>query len=347
MSTTPQKLEDATQAYFDAAQLSGGLSEKSVRAYAYDLGQFAAFISGKKLKDITAKDIRNYIKQMEIDGGLKPQTIRRKLMALKAFFRHCQDQGWIAQAPTDGVEPAKLGGAEPPRVFKPAEIRKLLECAAAFVEETQSQVTAAGGHRARLRYENALRDRAIISILFGTGVRIGELVDLNLDDLDLRRRKIHVDGKGAANRQLGYGADELVGAVQDYMKIRRPSKSKSAALFLNRFGDRLSIFAVENLFQAIYRRCGLRRRATPNILRHTLAVMLLQYGRSSGDLQTILGHNSTVTTQLYTKLVSRRQSKAYADMASEGWFDLTGVAESSANGATAPAVGRKAAKPKK
>ena len=148
-------------------------------------------------------------------------------------------------------------------------------------------------------------------------MRIGELSDLNLEDIDLENRTVHVKGRGNRNRILKIGNDMAVAALKEYLRIRDSLKGDPIALFLNRFGGRLSIFAIENLFERIRKNAGIRRRVTPHALRHTMATMMLNSGKDIREIQNILGHSSVVTTQVYNEVAPRRQRKVLSRLNAE------------------------------
>jgi len=292
----------------------GGLSDKTVRAYAYDLSQFSDFMQEKRLSGIDTDDVQQYLSYLDDEQKLKDTTIRRKIMTLKAFFRHFVGNGAVAQTPLNGVENKYKMTKSVPKILNAQDMMRLLEFLTEDVTRLEGQLRPGCGRKVKLHFENSIRDRAIIELLFSTAMRIGELSDLDTDDLDLENRTVHIKGKSHRDRTLVLGNNSTIEALREYLKIRRNQQVESKALFLNRFGGRLSIFAIENLFERIRKAAGIRRRLTPHALRHTMATMLLNNGKDLRQVQNILGHSSSVTTQIYQEIAPRRQRKVLASL---------------------------------
>ncbi len=303
-------LNPAVERFLAACRGELNLSEKTSRAYAYDLAQFSDFVQGKPLPTIDTADIKRYLDHLGNEQALKDSTIRRKIMTLKAFFRHFTEKGLLEKSPLDGVEHNYKMTKSLPKILNAQDMIRLLEFLGEDVKRLESQLRPGCGRKVKLHYENSIRDRSIIELLFATAMRIGELSELNTDNINLENRTIHIKGKGHRERTLVLGNNITIEALRNYQRIRRISQSDSEALFLNRFGGRLSIFAIENLFERIRKAAGIRRRLTPHALRHTMATMLLNNGKALRQVQHILGHSSSVTTQIYQEVAPRRQRKA-------------------------------------
>lgn len=288
------------------------LSEKTNRAYAYDLGQFSDFMQNKDLEKIAHADINKYLSYLDDEQNLKDSTIRRKIMTLKAFFRYFIDGGKLSKSPLEGVDHKYKMTKTMPKILNAQDVMRLLEFVVYDVGRLEKELRPGCGRKVKLHYENAIRDRSIIELLFTTAMRIGELSELNLDDIDLENHTVHVKGKGNRDRVLVLGNESVFDAIKDYLKIRKNLQGDQKAMFLNRFGGRLSIFAIENLFERIRKAAGIRRRLTPHALRHTMATMLLNNGKDIRQVQNILGHSSAVTTQVYQEIAPRRQRKVLA-----------------------------------
>ncbi|NLH51202.1 MAG: tyrosine-type recombinase/integrase [Myxococcales bacterium] len=285
------------------------LSEKTNRAYAYDLGQFADFMQNKEMEKVDVADVNSYLSYLDDEQNLKDSTIRRKIMTLKAFFRYFISKGMIDKAPLEGVESKYKMTKNLPKILNPQDMMRLLEFLGEDVKRLEGELRPGCGRKVKLHYENAIRDRSIIELLFATAMRIGELSELNIEDLDVETGTVHIRGKGHRDRTLVLGNQGVLETIKEYLKIRRNLQGDPKALFLNRFGGRLSIFAIENLFERIRKAAGIRRRLTPHALRHTMATMLLSNGKDIQQVQNILGHSSSVTTQIYHEVTPRRQRR--------------------------------------
>ncbi|MDP8224207.1 MAG: tyrosine-type recombinase/integrase [Candidatus Lernaella stagnicola] len=303
------KLHAAVEQFLTACREEIRLSEKTSRAYAYDLGQFSDFMQDKSLADIAEADVERYLHYLDAEQKLKNSTIRRKIMTLKALFRYFNDRGVLSATPINGIDSKYKMTKSTPKILNAQDMIRLLDFLREDVQRLEAQLRPGCGRKLKLHYENAIRDRAIIELLFASAMRIGELSELDLESADLESRTVHICGKGHRDRTLVLGNNATVDALRDYLRIRRNRQSDTVALFLNRFGGRLSIFAIENLFERIRKAAGIRRRLTPHALRHTMATMLLNNGKNIRDVQHILGHSSAVTTQIYQEIAPRRQRK--------------------------------------
>ena len=148
----------------------------------------------------------------------------------------------------------------------------------------------------------SLRDFCIIDLLFSTGMRIGELAALNLEDIRFQERTIKIFGKGRKERAIYVSSDETCELLRMYLSVRRPVSDPKCPLFLNKNGSRLSIYSIENIFSKYCRKGRIKNHYTPHCLRHTMATMMLDNGANIRVVQEILGHSSIVTTQIYTEV---------------------------------------------
>ena len=302
-------LNKAIESFLYACSNELGLSEKTGRAYAYDLGQFGDFMESKDLDKINSEDVKRYLGYLDEGQNLKDSTIRRKIMTLKAFFGYFVENKTLGATPVEGIDHKYKTSKSLPKILNANDVQRLLDFVDEEVERLRGLIRPGCGRKIRLQYENAIRDRSIIELLFSTAMRIGELSELDLDDVDLENRTVHVKGRGNRDRILQLANDKAAYAIKEYQRIRENLKGDPVALYLNRFGGRLSIFAIENLFERIRKAAGIRRRVTPHALRHTMATMMLNSGKDIHEIQGILGHSSVVTTQIYNDVAPRRQRK--------------------------------------
>lgn len=312
----------AVEQFQTACRSELGLSDKTARAYSYDLAQFVDFVHVEGLSDIDVSRIREYIEDLESRQELKPTTVRRKVMTLKAFFGYFRDRGAIPANPVDELDFRQPVQKTQPRILNSGDLVRLLQCVDGEVERYAEMLRPGCGRRIRLFHDNAIRDRAIIELLFATAMRIGELTELDVEDVDLDMGVVHVKGKGNRDRHLVVSGEKTLAAMREYWKIRRLANGACPAFFLNRFHGRLSIFAVENMFERVRKAAGIRRRVTPHALRHTMATMLLNNGVAMERIRDILGHSSLVTTQAYDEVAPRRQKKVLELLNGEKRLDV-------------------------
>ena len=264
------------------------VSRETVRAYESDLSQFAGYLCahGKVEQpppptDIDAMAVRGFVATLSREG-LGKSSISRKLSAVRSFLRHCERQEWIASNPAVGI-PAPKVPRRLPRHLTVDEIFALLDRI-----EGPEAATA--------------RDRAILEFLYATGLRVGELVALDVDDVDLDAQMVRVLGKGNKERLV-----PLCGQAADTMKrwlerarALRSGVDDEGALFLNLRGGRLTDRSVRRILDRRLREAALQSRVSPHALRHSFATHMLGAGADLRAIQELLGHSSLSTTQRYT-----------------------------------------------
>lgn len=280
-----------------------GLALNSLAAYRRDLRRYAEFLRRRGLADDVARvdeatvaGFVDELAQARTDDGLrryKEASIARALAAVRSFHRFCVEEGLLVVDPSGDV------GA--PRV--PQGIPKALTEA-----EVDALLGAVPGDGPRPQ-----RDRAILEVLYGGGLRISELVGLDLEDLDLYDGLVRVLGKGSKERvvPLGRSARQALG---DYLTTGRPElagRRPTAALFLNARGGRLTRQGAWLIVRAAADRSGLQSRLYPHVLRHSCATHMLDHGADIRVVQELLGHASLSTTQVYTKVSPERLRAVY------------------------------------
>jgi integrase/recombinase XerD len=280
-----------------------GLAPNSLAAYRRDLRRYADYLRRRGVTgDVTSVDeaiVAGYVEELQqarTDDGLrryKESSIARALAAVRSFHRFCVEEGLL------GVDPSGDVGA--PRV--PQGIPKALTEA-----EVDALLGAVPGDGPRPQ-----RDRAILEMLYAGGLRISELVGLDLGDVDLYDGLVRVLGKGSKERvvPLGRSAREAVG---DYLTTGRPElagRPSTPALFLNARGGRLTRQGAWLIVRAAGDRAGLQGRLYPHVLRHSCATHMLDRGADIRVVQELLGHASLSTTQVYTKVSPERLRAVY------------------------------------
>ncbi len=256
-----------------------GASPHTLRSYKRDLESFFQFV-GKPPDEVDITDVRGYI-AYRLRQKRNPSTVSRNLATLRSFYKFLHREGVVKK------NPARV-------VPNPKRDRKLPMFLS--VDEVFFLVEKPDG----VGFSTA-RDRAILEILYGGGIRVAELVQLKLEDVNLREGIIKVKGKRKKERLVPIGQKAL-DALKTYLVERALKKSSSEYLFLNNKGNRLSDRAVRNIVKKYALRSGLAGRVSPHTLRHTFATHLLQSGADLRDIQELLGHSSLSATQVYTHL---------------------------------------------
>jgi integrase/recombinase XerC len=289
-------IESATASFLRSARAERDLSGHTLSAYAGDLHQFAEWAARSgvvEMGDIDRKLLRRYVSFLSA-RRLARRSIARKASAVRAFLRWAAVQKMIAVDPSLGLKVPKLDRPLP-RVLKAADAAALCE-----LPPLDDPV--------------GVRDRAILELLYGSGLRVGELCGLSLEQVDLGSRTLRVLGKGRKERQLPISRPAKA-ILHLYLDEARPqllqrAKQANDALFINSRGGRLGVRSVRSLLEKYLRAEGMKH-ASPHSLRHSFATHMLDGGADLRAVQELLGHDSLATTQIYTHVSSERLRAVY------------------------------------
>lgn len=274
-----------------------GLSANTRQAYERDLRLFCktlGFKNSDALVNVNREQITGYMTQLK-ENGLAAATIARKLAAIKAFYRFMTAEGYMDANPAEVVE-AGTKGIKLPRVLSEDEVVRLLN---------QPDITTAEG----------FRDRTMLEVLYATGMRVSELINLTLERVDLNMKYIIAFGKGSKERivPLGSVAAEF---LQQYLEKVRPKLTHAGRntniVFLAFGGHELTRQRFWQIIRAYGRKANINKALTPHILRHSFATHLLDNGADLRSVQELLGHSDISTTQIYTHLTNKRLRDIYA-----------------------------------
>lgn len=273
-----------------------GLSANTRQAYERDLRLFCktlGFKNSDALVNVSREQITGYMMQLK-EKGLAAATIARKLAAIKAFYRFMTAEGYMDANPAEVVE-AGTKGIKLPRVLSEDEVVRLLN---------QPDITTAEG----------FRDRTMLEVLYATGMRVSELINLTLERVDLNMKYIIAFGKGSKERivPLGSVAAEF---LQQYLEKVRPKLThadrNTNIVFLAFGGHELTRQRFWQIIRAYGRKANINKALTPHILRHSFATHLLDNGADLRSVQELLGHSDISTTQIYTHLTNKRLRDIY------------------------------------
>ncbi len=300
-------VQQAITDFLQHGQSVKNLSDRTLRAYQSDLSQFQSHMSETNMVEVTPADLDGYLDKLGM-GPYRDTSIRRKVAALKVFFRFLEEQGMVNESPARKLKIKKPVENRVPVVLSPREVRALLAAPKdQIVELTAFRDQSPGG---RNRYFCAIRDNVILELLFSTGIRIGELVALSLGDVDLEKRQVQITGRATRGRAVTLTSDAVATALGQYIEMRADRSLDTAALFVGRSGTRLTIYSIENIFKKHVRIAEIKRHITPHALRHTMAAMLVSSGTDIREVQEILGHASILSTQVYTRLPIAKNRRA-------------------------------------
>lgn len=275
-----------------------GLADNTIDAYRRDLVQYSAFLggSGTPVEGAAIGQVREFLKSLDRGTGgasVARATVARKSSVLRNFYRFLCREGLSGNDPTAKISlPRK--GRKLPTVLNLGEVKQLLG-------------QPAEGN------PGALRDKAMLELLYGAGLRVSELAGLRIGDVDLEGGFVRCFGKGSKERLIPVGEPALI-AVENYLKTGRPffgKGIKSEHLFLNRFGRGLTRQSIHRLLVGYARKAGLQKTITPHTLRHSFATHLLAGGADLRSVQEMLGHADVSTTEIYTHLSRRRLREIY------------------------------------
>ncbi|MEA3311242.1 MAG: site-specific tyrosine recombinase XerD [candidate division WOR-3 bacterium] len=278
-----------------------GLSANSVEAYGRDLDQFICFLSerGKEILDVTSRLLRGYLARLA-EAGLAPRSAARKLSAIRMFLRYLNDTGRLSGDPGENISGPKLP-LKLPEVLSVEEVKAVLEAARSSMDKVKSPRSDTEIRRA---IALALRDHAMLEVLYGAGLRISELINLKMGDLYLEEEFLRIIGKGDKERIVPLG-EPAINAVRRYTDAGRPellkihSQAKNV-LFLNVRGGALSRMGAWRTIHSYVQAAGIKGRVTPHTFRHSFATHLLEGGADLRAVQEMLGHASITTTEIYT-----------------------------------------------
>ena len=300
-------VQQAIDEFLQHGQSVRNLSERTLRAYQSDLTQFNVHMAGAATDGITPEHLESYLDKLGT-GPYRDTSIRRKVAALKVFFRFLEEKGIVMESPARKLKIKKPVENRVPTVLSTREIRALLTAPKDQIGELiVGRDQSPGG---RNRYFCAVRDNVILELLFSTGIRIGELVALNVADVDLERHEIHITGRATRGRAVILNSELVVEALRQYIEHRAERALETPALFVGRSGTRLTIYSIENIFKKHVRLAEIKRHITPHSLRHTMAAMLVSSGTDIREVQEILGHASILSTQVYMKLPIQKSRRA-------------------------------------
>ena len=267
-------------------KLERGLSDNSIKSYEYDLILFKKFLIANKINDTPLnckpETIKNYLYKSFSDKKSISQA--RSISAIKSFFNYLIFEGYIKDSPISNIESPKQE-KKLPKVLTEEEIKKLI-------------------NSIDLNHDFGQRNKTIIEILYGTGIRVSELINLKLSNIFFKENIIKVIGKGNKERFVPLGeiaSNEMKIYINNRNRLKIDSKY-SDILFLNRYGRGLTRSMIFKIISDASKRVGLDKKISPHTLRHSFATHLIKNGADLRTIQLILGHESITTTEIYTHL---------------------------------------------
>jgi integrase/recombinase XerC len=281
--------------YINYLEAERNASPYTVRNYTTDLLDFFNFLRTRgisSLKEVEKLTLRDYLAHLMKQGFVKA-SIARKLSAIRSFYRYLLREQMVSTSPVATTSSPKLD-KRLPSFLTLEEIRQLLE--APDLSTPQGQ-----------------RDRALLELLYASGLRVSELVQLDLERVNLETREIRVWGKGVKERVvlMGTPATEALSAYLNQGRLKLLDRKKSNALFINRYGERLPERGIQTILVRYARLAGIDKKVHPHLLRHTFATHLLDGGADLRVVQELLGHADLSSTQIYTHVTKSQAKRVY------------------------------------
>jgi integrase/recombinase XerD len=299
IATEPQTFEHLMLDFLAYLEFERGLSRNTLEAYRSDLLQFGVHLAGRDALAVTHSDLAAFVAALATGDGdrpaVAPATLQRKVACLRSFYRHLRRQGTLETDPTANLR-APRQSRRLPHVLSRDEVTKLLE---------QPKGTEPA----------ALRDRALLELMYACGLRASEAIDLETNDVDVDAGILRARGKGSKERLVPVGS-AAARALTIYFSRGRPKlvgDRLESRLFVNHRGSGLTRQGLYKIVQRHAATAGLADKMSPHTLRHTFATHLLAGGCDLRSLQEMLGHADIATTQLYTHLSAERLKDVYFD----------------------------------
>ncbi len=282
--------------YLNVIKSTKNLSDKTITAYRSDLKDFTDFLSHEKYDKTT---ILRYVHQLMHERKLKDSSIKRKLIVLKMYFEYLYSHNYIEQNYYQCHAFKFKKAKHLPKTLAVKEISKLLTL---LNKQNCEAMTPYATWK-------ATRNLALIDILISTGIRIAEASEISLNDIIITDHVILIKGKGRKQRLIYISCQQTWTNLKNWLVVRNTKPTSTDKVFVNRYGNQLSIHGIEYIYNKLITSVGLQTHSTPHYLRHTFATNLLANGADLRSVQEILGHTSVSTTEIYTEVTAKRKKQ--------------------------------------
>lgn len=271
------------------------LDEKTLRAYRIDLTQFCEYIQPANILETTPEVLENFI--ADLHQKYKPKTVKRKIASLKALFHYFEYKNLVIQSPFNKIQ---IKFREPVLLPKTIPLYTVEVFLSTIYKQTSNAKTA-------YQRKNALRDAAVIELLFATGMRISELCSLKEDNVNLHDRTVLIYGKGSKERKVQIGNDDVISLLKRYKSNFDREIQSCKYFYVNQQGRKLSEQSVRRMINKYTSLAAIDLHITPHMFRHTFATSLLEADVDIRYIQEILGHSSITVTEIYTHVTMSKQ----------------------------------------
>ena len=292
MSNIIKKSEILIDNFIDELWLEKGLSKNTLAAYRHDISSFSKWYRGTSLLDVERSDLLDYLSN-RLKNGYSGRSTARSLSSLRAFYTHLSIRHNLTQNPTARVDSPKLGHSLP-KTLSEEEVENLINS-----PDTDDDI--------------GLRDRAMLELIYACGLRVSELISLDILNLNLRQGVIRVIGKGDKERLVPMGEQALYW-IEEYINKSRPNlikDNKVTELFLSKRGKSMTRQTFWYRIKDYSAKADIKKDLSPHTLRHAFATHLINHGADLRTVQLLLGHSSLSTTQIYTEVARHRMKELH------------------------------------
>ena len=296
------KLEEVIKDFKFHCKFERNLSNKTMEAYSVDLNQFEQFKNYKSI-DISEFDkykLKEYVQSLyELD--LKVKTIKRKVSVLKAFFNYLEFDEIILVSPFRKI---RISIKEPTTLPKTIELKEIVK-----ILKFLYKIKESFNDKDIYSYKIIVRNISVIEILFSTGIRVSELCNIKINDINLQSGIIKIKGKGDKERIIQICDNEVRKILKEYFELFSEQIKKTRYFLINRLNKKISEQSIRLMIKKYQKISGIDKHITPHMFRHSFATLLLEEGVDVRYIQHMLGHSSISTTQIYTKVNMKQQKK--------------------------------------
>lgn len=288
-------LQTLSEKYLTFCQTQKRLDGKTLKAYRIDLNQFRLGVPSQEISQITSDILENYIATLH--QKYKPKTVKRKIATLKAFFHYLEYKEYIDRNPFNRVQVKFREPTLLPKTIPLQTVETFLSTIYTFRTNATTDY----------QQKNALRDVAVIELLFATGIRISELCSLKSLNVNLYEKTILIYGKGSKERKIQIGNDDVINVLMEYKENFITEIQHCNYFFVNQSGKPLSDQSVRRMINKYTSLAAIELHITPHMFRHTFATSLLEADVDIRYIQEILGHSSINVTEIYTHVAMSKQ----------------------------------------
>jgi len=299
-------LNEAIKNFLNHCKYEKNLSDKTIYFYNLDLTQFTAFmrqhVYSELLLEIDKQQLKHYLREI---SSWKIKTVKRKMASLKAMFNYLEYEDLLTINPIRRIRISLKEATVLPKALTKQEI-------GAILDEAYKAISLA--QKTKFAYLEKVRNATVIELLFSTGARVSEIANLYLQDIDMGTGAIILKGKGSKERVIQVCNHDTLALIEIYTCLFNEKINASGGyLLINRLGRKLSDQSIRNMINTIAVKAKVKKKVTPHTFRHSFATLLLENDVDIKYIQTMLGHSSIVTTQIYTQVNREKQKQILTD----------------------------------